>query len=67
MAIYEYQCPEGHVTTHMSTFADKPTTVKCEHCDKAAEFVVSATPTTFHANDRKAIKGATISRRGTRT
>lgn len=60
MAIYEYECPAGHITVHMSTFADRPETVICEHCktEEIAKFVVSATPTTFHHADRKAIKRA---------
>ena len=66
MGIYEYQCPNGHVTEKMQSMSDRQRPVTCDHCAEMAQFIVSATPTTFHANDRKAIKGTTI-RGGRRT
>lgn len=58
MGIYEYQCPNGHVTEKMVPLSERPQTVKCEHegCDGVGKFVMSATPTTFRAMDRKAFK-----------
>ena len=71
MAIYEFECPNGHVTEAHYTLADRPASIKCEHplkpegappesfgvpCGLDAQFVLSATPTTFRAQDRKAFK-----------
>jgi hypothetical protein len=58
MAIFEYQCPKGHVSERMVPLAERPHEVLCDHidCDDMAKFVVSATPTTFRAMDRKAFK-----------
>lgn len=66
MPIFEYQCPEGHtieayVPQGMSDMPAAKTAVcyKCSGEGKTnlAEKVLSATPTTFKQNDRKAIKG----------
>jgi hypothetical protein len=66
MGIYEFECPNGHVTEGHYTLADRPTSIKCEHtvednsgghqCWLDAKFVLSATPTSFRQNDRKAFK-----------
>lgn len=56
MGIYEYECPEGHVTELMVKLEDKPANTKCETCGSYAAPILSATPTTFRANDRKAFK-----------
>lgn len=75
MGVFEYECPAGHTTDHFVSLNERPQTIPCGHkdeegnsdCDKTAEFVVSAPKTTFHANDRKAIKGQTVNRGGIRT
>jgi len=57
MGIYEYQCGAGHITELMVALKDRPDTVMCDHCKAAdAKLIMSATPTTFRANDRKAFK-----------
>lgn len=57
MGIYEYQCPEGHVTELMVKLSEKPDTIRCDQCDCAtATPILSATPTSFRQNDRKAFK-----------
>lgn len=66
MAIYEFECPKGHVTEAHYSLADRPASIVCEHpesadegapiCGQTAQFVLSATPTTFRAQDRKAFK-----------
>jgi len=58
MGIYEYECPHGHVTEKMVPLSERQEIVACEHenCVCMAVFVVSATPTTFRANDRRAFK-----------
>lgn len=58
MGIYEFECPAGHVTEKMVSLSERPPSVACEHegCKEQAQFVVSATPTTFRAQDRKAFK-----------
>jgi hypothetical protein len=58
MGIFEYQCPHGHVTELFVPLKDRPDTVDCnDHtCGYKAQLVLSATPTTFRANDRKAFK-----------
>lgn len=56
MGIYEYLCPFDHVTELMVKLEDKPATIKCETCDNNATPILSATPTSFRQNDRKAFK-----------
>lgn len=58
MSVFEYECPCGHVSNVMCKIADRPDQILCHDvdCDHVAKFVLSATKTTFHANDRKAIK-----------
>ena len=58
MAIFEFECPKGHVSDLMVGVLPRPATIKCTHkgCGQEAKFVLSATKTTFHAMDRKAIK-----------
>jgi hypothetical protein len=58
MGIYEYQCEAGHIIELMVRFEARPNTVNCTHegCRSIAKFVLSATPTTFRQNDRKAFK-----------
>lgn len=69
MGIFEYECPAGHVTDHFVSLSERETEIPCETegCGQVARFVVSAARTTFHANDRKAIKGQTVNRGGVRT
>jgi hypothetical protein len=58
MATYEYECPYGHITERRVKLEDREQTTACDHpgCPYEAEFVLSATPTTFRAQDRKAFK-----------
>lgn len=63
MAVYEFECENGHVTEAHFSIADRPQSIKCEHegepgltCGLDAKFVLSATQTTFRAMDRKAFK-----------
>jgi hypothetical protein len=66
MSIYEFECAAGHVTEGHYALADRPASIKCEHevlvngdvfpCSLDAKHVLSATPTTFRAQDRKAFK-----------
>lgn len=58
MGLFEYACPKGHVGEIMVPLAERPTKIPCGHgdCNEEATFVMSATPTTFRANDRKAFK-----------
>lgn len=63
MGIYEYECPVGHVTERMVSLAERPDSIMCEQdvpnglkCGETAKFVLSATPTTFRAMDRKCFK-----------
>lgn len=58
MGIYEYQCGRGHVSDLMVRHEQRPHEIDCTHpgCKEKAKFVVSATPTTFRANDRRAFK-----------
>ena len=56
MGIYEYQCPNGHVTEKMVPMSDRQTPVTCDHCAEMANPIMSATPTSFRQNDRKAFK-----------
>ncbi len=66
MGLFEFVCPNGHVTEDLYSLKTRPDAIKCA-CGEEAKLTISAVKTNFHANDRKAIKGATISRRGTRT
>lgn len=58
MGIYEYQCPAGHITERFASLSERPESLQCEHegCGQDATRIVSAVRTTFHMNDRKAIK-----------
>ena len=62
MGIYEYQCPRGHVTERFVKLEERSQQIECEGgtedvpCLEHADLIVSATPTTFRANDRKAFK-----------
>jgi putative FmdB family regulatory protein len=56
MGIYEYQCSCGRVTEKMVPLAERPHSIPCPCGKEQAHYVVSATPTTFRANDRKAFK-----------
>jgi hypothetical protein len=65
MGIYEYQCPAGHITEHFVSLAERPDNIPCSKCPNPnnldadivfAKRVLSATPTTFRAMDRKAFK-----------
>lgn len=56
MPMYEYQCPNGHITEKMQPIADANRPVTCEHCPTIAERVLSPTPTSFRHNDRRAFK-----------
>lgn len=69
MGVYEFECSNGHVTDHFVPLAERPATIPCgaNGCEETARFVISAAKTTFHANDRKAIKGQVINRGGIRT
>lgn len=69
MGVFEFECPRGHVTDHFVSLAERPVQIRCgaAGCDEFARFIVSAAKTTFHANDRKAIKGNTVNRGGIRT
>lgn len=48
MPIYEYQCPEGHITEAVSSIKDRKKSIACKACNSEAHFIVSATP--FHLN-----------------
>jgi hypothetical protein len=69
MGVFEYECPVLHVTDHYVSLAERPATIPCgvPGCKETARYIVSAARTTFHANDRKAIKGQTVNRGGVRT
>jgi hypothetical protein len=56
MGIYEYMCWREHVTELFVPLAERPNTTPCEICKEEAKLVMSATPTTFRSNDRKAFK-----------
>jgi putative FmdB family regulatory protein len=55
--LYEYACENGHVSERFVPLSERPDAVVCDTCQKPAEFVLSPTPTTFRANDRRAFKG----------
>lgn len=59
MGIYEFECPKGHVSDLLIRLESRPQEIYCTYpgCKEKAKFVVSATPTTFRANDRRAFKG----------
>jgi hypothetical protein len=67
MGVFEYECPSGHVTDHLVALAERPNTIPCVTCGQSARYIISAARTTFHANDRKAIKGTTVNQGGVRT
>lgn len=56
MGVYEYQCQHGHITEFFRPLAERAVPVECSTCKETATLIVSAVQTTFHANDRKAIK-----------
>lgn len=57
MGIYEYQCPEGHLTELFVPLSARPQQIQCPcNCNEFAQLILSATPTSFRANDRKAFK-----------
>jgi hypothetical protein len=62
MAVFEYQCPKGHITELFVKLEDKPAFVECgsgdgdNPCFDHAWPILSATPTTFRSNDRKCFK-----------
>jgi hypothetical protein len=62
MGCFEFECERGHVTELFVSLAERPAFIKCEHavegqpCQLPANLVLSATPTTFRQNDRKAFK-----------
>jgi hypothetical protein len=67
MGVFEYECAQQHVTDFYVPLAERPKEIKCKTCGEPARYIISAAKTTFHANDRKAIKGQTVSKGGTRT
>lgn len=69
MGLFEYTCGVGHITERLVSLKDRPEIIPCEHegCALASRLTVSAARTTFHANDRKSIKGHTVNRGGIRT
>lgn len=56
MGIYEFLCPNQHITEKMVPMNERDRPVTCDHCKEMATHVLSATPTTFRAQDRKAFK-----------
>lgn len=57
MGIYEFACSQcDHVTDKLVSLAERPAVIDCERCGAPAQYVVSAVPTTFRAQDRKAFK-----------
>ena len=40
--IYEYQCPQGHVTEHVSKYEQRTTSLQCIHCGLEAKYKISA-------------------------
>ncbi len=57
--IYDYECPKGHKHSVTQSITDyKPGDVPCKakRCREMAIRVIAPTATTFHHNDRKAIK-----------
>jgi hypothetical protein len=58
MGLFDFQCPEGHVTEWRGKYEDRPDVIPCETpgCKEHAEFVLSPVPTTFRAMDRRAFK-----------
>jgi hypothetical protein len=56
MAIFEYLCANGHTTELFVPLAERDPVTFCTQCGELARFVLSATPTTFRAMDRKAFK-----------
>jgi putative FmdB family regulatory protein len=56
MGVFEYQCSSGHITEKFVPLSERPEQIFCDTCGETARRIVSAVKTTFHANDRKAIK-----------
>lgn len=38
MPIYDYKCPDGHITTRLVRWSQKPDTVPCKTCGKGAKW-----------------------------
>ena len=55
MAVFEFLCRAGHTTEVYVSLAKRPKRITCA-CGQRAKFVLSATPTTFRQNDRRAFK-----------
>ena len=56
MGIFEYQCVNKHTEEYFGKHETKPDGIECSKCGELATPVVSAVATTFHANDRRALK-----------
>jgi putative FmdB family regulatory protein len=56
MGIYEFECPCGKITEKLVPLSERPAQIPCPCGTFEASYVISATPTTFRANDRKAFK-----------
>ena len=58
MAVYDFECPLGHVTEWRGSYKERPDVMPCQTpgCKEDALHVMSPVPTTFRANDRKAFK-----------
>jgi predicted nucleic acid-binding Zn ribbon protein len=67
MSVFEFECQCGHVTDFLVPLAERPKEIPCEVCGEPARYIISAAKTTFHANDRKSIKGHTVNKGGIRT
>jgi len=42
MPIYNYQCPEGHITEAMVSVSKRKESITCKACNSEAHFIVSA-------------------------
>ena len=42
MPIYEYRCPNGHLTEELRSFKDRNRRVKCDRCGRVAKRIPSA-------------------------
>lgn len=57
MGLFEYSCSQcDHTTEKLFSLAERPGIIDCERCGAPALRVISAVPTTFRAQDRKAFK-----------
>lgn len=41
MPVYEYRCPDGHVTEQSFLMAEKPKTIECGWCGETAPWIPS--------------------------